>query len=473
MHRSLLALALLFGCADKSVESGEAVDQDGDGFDATVDCDDADAAVHPDAVEVDDDIDNDCDGVADEYMSLYDGDGDGYSAAAGDCDDADASVSPDASEVPEDGLDNDCDDLTDETGEQEDYDGDGYSEDQGDCDEEDPEISPGAEELEDQIDNDCDGATDEGTRLYDDDGDGYSENFGDCDDTNAAVYPAAPDEPYDGVDSNCGYDDDFDADDDGYTAAEYDGDDCDDRDAAANPDAVETCNGLDDNCDGGIDEALTGLEESCPGDSCLLIFSGTSGLADGLYWVDPLGSGAREVYCDMSGGGWTLVARATNAGGVAENGTLSDGEETGTLPITPDSTGNNKLSDDLINALRIGALPNDLKVVVQVGGETLGESWHPQDCVLQTGVAVDADDPCNASTTGGADDLDYTQSLTDATLGRWEVDDALGYLWGAPGVQLGPVEGGTDHEGALPDPYCTWIDERVCPVESAIEIWAY
>jgi len=34
-----------------------------------------------------------------------------------------------------------------------------------------------------------------------------------------------------------------------------------------------------------------------------------SGAVDGIYWIDPDGSGAFEVTCDMSydGGGWTLV----------------------------------------------------------------------------------------------------------------------------------------------------------------------
>lgn len=100
----------------------------------------------------------------------------------------------------------------------------------------------------------------------DEDGDTWPDEV-DCDDRDASVYPGAPDEPYDGLDSDCQRDDDYDVDQDGYVADEHYGlctwpnpdqtfgklppGDCDDQNAAVNPAVKDRWgNGDDENCDG-------------------------------------------------------------------------------------------------------------------------------------------------------------------------------------------------------------------------------
>lgn len=63
-----VVLAACYGppMGDKYDDTGTAMDLDGDGFYTPEDCDDADSAVNPEAIEVcDDTIDNDCDGKID------------------------------------------------------------------------------------------------------------------------------------------------------------------------------------------------------------------------------------------------------------------------------------------------------------------------------------------------------------------------------------------------------------------------
>jgi hypothetical protein len=142
-----------------------------------------------------------------------------------------------------------------------DQDMDGYAT-RADCDDTDPAIHPGATEVCDGIDNDCDGDVDElgaegGSPFYaDDDGDG----FGD------------PAEPATLCEATSGY--------------VADATDCDDDDAAVHPEATEHCDGVDDDCDGAIDEEGAVGESSWYSDE------------DGDGW----GAGEAQSACDQPDG---------------------------------------------------------------------------------------------------------------------------------------------------------------------------
>lgn len=134
-----------------------------------------------------------------------DADADSYRVSDGDCDDSDPEIFPGATEL-EDGLDNDCDSAVDEGTPSCDDDGDGWTERAGDCDDGDAAVFPGALEIYNGRDDDCDGWVDNRTDAFDDDGDGYTEGDGDCDDLNPEIFPLAnefPDGYPNGVDDDC------------------------------------------------------------------------------------------------------------------------------------------------------------------------------------------------------------------------------------------------------------------------------
>lgn len=272
---------------DTDKDSGDTsvpLDADGDGFTADVDCDDANALVHPEATEVCDGQDNDCDGTVDGSDSTdatvwyadMDGDGygdaatgetscggDGYASDATDCDDTDALVHPEAVESDcTDPVDYNCDG----TGGSTDGDGDGFPACQ-DCDDSDAAVNPDALEICDpsDVDEDCSGAADKYDPNVTDAIDAYVDTDGDGYGTGALV-------------SACDLD--------GLSL--IDGD-CDDGDSNISPSASEICDSsdVDEDCDGTAEE------------------SGASGETDWHPDADADGYGDRDSYetaCNVPAG---------------------------------------------------------------------------------------------------------------------------------------------------------------------------
>ena len=235
------------------------------------DCDDAEPDAWPGNAELCDGIDNDCNDLVDDdpsdasiWYADQDGDGFGdpdlvdeaceapenYVDDDTDCDDTDELTFPGGDEVC-DGADNDCNgeiddgatDLlvwyadADEDGYGDAFDSietctppEGYTLDSSDCDDTEYTTNPGADEYCDEVDNDCDGDLDESDSvdapIWYSDGDGDS--YGDP--TRSAYSCSQP------------------------SGAVANDDDCDDSDSDTNPDGIEYCDTIDNNCDGTVDE---------------------------------------------------------------------------------------------------------------------------------------------------------------------------------------------------------------------------
>ncbi|MCK6523483.1 putative metal-binding motif-containing protein [Myxococcota bacterium] len=160
-----------------------------------------------------------------------------------------------------------------------------------DCDDNNAAVSPGAAELCDGLDNNCDGDTDEGVLLtfyVDGDKDGYGVEEG-------AVESC---EPPPGTSTVAG--------------------DCDDALPETFPGAPERCDGLDNSCDGAIDEGL-----------------------DLTFYLDGDGDGY--------GAGDTLLACEAPSGAVAAGGDCDDADPT-LSPADADGDGTSSCDGDCDDA---------------------------------------------------------------------------------------------------------------------------
>ena len=243
------------------------------------DCDDTNAQVNPDAIEICNEIDDDCNGGVDidsvdapTWFRDFDEDGygdthdrvdscqqpPGYVETDDDCDDGNFSIHPGGAEICND-TDDDCDGEADEPAELQfvawyrDADGDGYGDpdrsidectqlvgyvlNSGDCDDTRSDVNPRMSEVCNGIDDDCNGEADEAGEVgavawyLDDDGDGFGSQ--DPADEIFACPLRPPGEPGEYV-RQAG--------------------DCRDDDATINPGVEETCDDIDNNCDGIEDE---------------------------------------------------------------------------------------------------------------------------------------------------------------------------------------------------------------------------
>lgn len=229
----------------------------------STDCRDGDELSFPGAAEIaGDGIDQNCDG-GDSAICYLDDDDDGYGLTStpvvgpigctdlrqapigGDCDDGNPFAYPNRAEIADDTIDQDCNGFDLITC-HEDLDADGYG---STVDVEAP-------------DGTCD--------L----GQGESLNADDCNDGSALVSPAETDFPNDGIDQDCSGQDailcwiDGDGDTWGALGTSYvsqgacsgsmvpRSDDCDDTDASIHPTADDVENGVDDDCDGLVDQTV-------------------------------------------------------------------------------------------------------------------------------------------------------------------------------------------------------------------------
>jgi len=438
---------------DQDCDASNDFDQDGDGFDSAWytsrlgegnDCYDAvddpfengsGAApedVNPAATDSwYDGTDQDCGGEDD-----YDQDGDGFPISE-ECDDEDPAVypNPDIEEVWYNGLDENCD------GNDGDQDGDGFLVEgyveadppihfryaEGDCWDDpssvpvgyDPingfpaldsdEVFPTAVETwYDGIDQDCGGDDD-----FDQDADGFESDAWpdragavgeDCDDEEGTTYPGAVETWYDGVDADCDTWSDFDQDRDGFDSDDYGGEDCDDGRALTNPGVNEECGtAQDDDCSGATDDR--------DANDCETFFYDGDG--------DTYGTTSSQCWCNPQ--------TATNYD--AENDDDCNDSQAGANPGVAREDCSTTFDDDCDGALEEQNATNCSTFYLDSDGDSYGSTSSQCWCEAQTGTNYDATvgtdcDDTRSSVNPGATEICDSSNRDEDCDGTADNDDS-------------------------------------------------
>jgi hypothetical protein len=378
---------------------------DGDDVLIEGDCAAYDATIHPGAVEICDERDDDCNGSRDEADSglvdgkLYrDADADGYG------DDADTIVSCDAH--------------------------DGYLRVGGDCDESDADIHPTAREYCDGVDNDCTGLPDDGVVDVDWYRDADEDGYGDPRDVlSECVQPS------------------------GYV---LDASDCDDGDTSISPIGIEVCDDdVDQDCDGSVDNCAMTIDFADAivspelGSAVASADVDGDGIADLLVGAPSHGRSVGRAYILL---GPVTGSIAAEDGLVIDPGSLSSGGALGAAVAGGDA--NDDGTDDLVV---VEKRTNSMYVLlgpVTASGDTAGADTtfvdpSRRDGILtQLAMSSDADGDGTADLVVGAGHTDATYVISGTSSGSADLARDATYVFEGGGMGYGNVDlGDTDGDG--------------------------